>query len=342
MFMSSTTRHRGASGLATVAKSVGYVAVLLMAACRGGPALAPPELVAVRTPFSAVRPTASFVVGKHVGWVMAREDAVWATGLIPDTLQRIDTRTNTVTAKLPLAGEGCASMTRAFGSLWLPVCGKRSVLLRIDESSASVRAELPIAAADSEGGIVASADSLWLVTDSKGVLSRIDPTTNSVRQRISVPPGSANMVIVGSVIWMTNRPTNALVAVDADRGNVIDTIRVGPKPRFIVAAAGSIWTLNQGDGSVTRVDSRTHQVVATIPLGIPGIGGELCSGGDYVWATMFDVPLTAVDPATNSVKRQWVGKGGDSLACGSDSVWVTDFWKGRIWRIPYADLLDAL
>lgn len=295
----------------------------------------------MRTPFSVVQPTASFVVGKHVAWMMARDDAVWATGWIPNTLQRIDTRTNAVTAKLPLEGQGCAGMTRAFDSLWVPVCGKRTVLLRIDEASASVRAELPIAAADPEGGIVASDDSLWLVTDTKGILSRIDPTTNSVRQRIPVPAGSANMVMVGSVIWMTNLPTNALVAVDAERGTVIDTIHVGPKPRFIVAAEGSIWTLNQGDGSVTRVDSRSHQVLATIPLGIPGIGGELCFGGHYIWATMFDVPLTAVDPATNGVKRQWVGKGGDSLACGGDSVWVTDFWKGRIWRIPYAELLGA-
>jgi hypothetical protein len=37
--------------------------------------------------------------------------------------------------------------------------------------------------------------------------------------------------------------------------------------------------------------------------------------------------------------RQWVGKGGDSLRFGFDSLWLTDYKKGLLSRIPIPQLL---
>lgn len=93
--------------------------------------------------------------------------------------------------------------------------------------------------------------------------------------------------------------------------------------------------MNQGDGTVSRVDEKSRTLTATIIVRIPGLGGDICYGGDSVWASVFDVPLTRIDSQTNKVLRQWVGHGGDSLRFGHDSIWLTDYHKGLVWRFPY-------
>ena len=122
--------------------------------------------------------------------------------------------------------------------------------------------------------------------------------------------------------------------MDASSGKVVESIRVGSKPRFLTAGSGSIWTLNQGDGTVSRVDEKSRKLVDTIQVGIPGTGGDIGYGADSVWLSVFDVPLTRIEAASNRVVKQWIGKGGDSLRIGFDSLWVTDYKKGLLLRIP--------
>jgi virginiamycin B lyase len=212
--------------------------------------------------------------------------------------------------------------------------------VRIDAIKNTISATLPIPPAGPEGGITASADSVWMVTDKNGTLSRIDPTTNTVRQKISIQPGSYNPLFSEGMVWVSGVESSVLTAVDASSGGVLASIAVGPNPRFLTAGAGSVWTLNQGDGTVSRVDEKDRKVTATIRLGIPGAGGDICYGADSVWASVFDVPLTRMDATTNTVFKQWVGHGGDSLRFGHDSIWITDYKEGSLWRIPAKEILN--
>ncbi len=294
-----------------------------------------PGVTGVQVPFATLKPSATFKIGETADWVLVTDDAVWVAGTKPYSVQRIDPATNTIVAKVSLSGEACSGLAFGFGSVWVPVCGKEPLLARVDARTNRITAVLPMAPAGPEGGITASSDSIWLVTAKDGTeLSRIDPTTNTVRQKISIPSGSYNPVSSGNVVWVTGVDRNVLTAIDATSGEVFPTIPVGPKPRFLTSGGGSVWTLNQGDGSVTRVDSNTRKVTATIALGIPGPGGDLDYGADLVWATTFDLPLTVIDGRTNTVLQQWVGQGGDSLRFGFDSIWLTDYRRGLIWRIP--------
>jgi YVTN family beta-propeller protein len=161
-----------------------------------------------------------------------------------------------------------------------------------------------------------------------------------VRQKISIPSGSYNPIFSHGIVWVTGVEKNVLTAVDASSGKVLESIPVRPKPRFLTAGAGSIWTLNQGDGTVSRIDEKSRKVIATIPVGIPGTGGDIGYGADSVWLTVFDVPLTRVDATTNRVVKQWVGKGGDSLRFGFDSLWITDYKKGLLSRIAIQEVLS--
>jgi virginiamycin B lyase len=53
-----------------------------------------------------------------------------------------------------------------------------------------------------------------------------------------------------------------------------------------------------------------------------------------VWPTVFGVPLTRIDGSINKVVTQWIGKGGDSLRYGFGSIWITDYRKRLVLRIP--------
>jgi DNA-binding beta-propeller fold protein YncE len=297
-----------------------------------------PGVKAVQSPLASVRPSATFKLGGHPDWMLITADAVWVANDQLKAVQRIDPATNKLVATIQFAAEPCSGLAVGFGSLWVPLCGEPASLARIDPATNRITATLPIGPADSEGGITASDDSIWLVTDKNGTLARIDPTTNSIRTKIGVPAGSFNPLFSGGVVWITGTASNVLTAVGAASDKVIGSVPVGPQPRFLAAGSGSIWTLNQGDGTVSRVKAKTRRVTATIKAGIPGPGGEICFSVGSVWATVFDVPLTRIDPKTNKVVQQWVGRGGDSVRFGFGSIWLTDYKRGLLWRIPLARL----
>jgi streptogramin lyase len=203
----------------------------------------------------------------------------------------------------------------------------------VDPQTGKMQAEIPAGPADSEGGIAIGAGSVWMATDKKGVLARIDPQTNKVVAKISIPSGSYAPAFADGAIWITSTEHNLLTRVDAQSNQVVASIPIGPQPRFLTVGANSIWTLNQGDGTISRVDTKTSKLVATIAVGIPGTGGEIAFGEGSVWATVFQIPMSRIDPATNTVVQQWTGAGGDSIRLGHGSIWLTDLAHGSVWRL---------
>jgi len=304
------------------------------------PAKAPkPGVKSVQVRFATLKPSATLKIGGTADWVLVTADAVWVAGTKPYSVQHVDPITNTIVAKITLPAEACSGLAFGFGSVWVPVCGKKPALVRVDAHQNKVIATLPIPPAGEEGGIATSTDSVWMVTDKAGTLNRIDPSTNRVRQKTTLPPGSYNPFFSDGVVWITGVESGVVTAVDADTGKVLESIPVGAKPRFLTAGGGSIWTLNQADGTVTRVDEKSRKLLARIQVGIPGTGGDIGYGADSVWPTVFDVPLTRIEASTNAVVKQWIGEGGDSLRFGFDSLWITDYQKGLLSRIAIQEAL---
>jgi virginiamycin B lyase len=87
-----------------------------------------------------------------------------------------------------------------------------------------------------------------------------------------------------------------------------------------------------------RVDEKSRKVTAAIQVGIPGTGGNIGYGADSVWPTVFEVPLSRIDAKTNRVVKQWIGKGGDSLRFGFDSLWITHYKERLLLRIPIEEV----
>jgi YVTN family beta-propeller protein len=286
----------------------------------------------VRREMSAIRPLATFAVEGAPDWTVISDDGIWVTSSPKNTVTRLDAYQNVIIAVIPVGKKPCSGLAAGFGSIWVPNCGDKT-LSRLDIATNKVKTTLPIPPAGSEGGIAASEDAIWLVTDAKGVLSRIDPVNNRVAAEIPVPPNSAGVAYGEGAVWVTSPEKNLLTRVDPKTNQVTASIEVGPGPRFLTTGAGSVWTLNQGDGTISRVDAKTSKLVGHIAAGIPGTGGELAFGEGYVWATVFQIPLTQIDPATNQVVKQWFGGGGDSVRVGQGSLWLCNLREQTVWRI---------
>lgn len=287
----------------------------------------------VKRDLSSIHPMAIFDAESGTpDWQVLTDDAVWVANGPRNAIHRLDVNTNKIAATIIVGKRPCSGLAAAFGSIWVPICGDKTIS-RVDIQTNSVVATVPVGPAESEGGIAASDDAVWLVTDPKGKLSRIDPKTNSVSTMIDVPAGSAAVFYGDGAVWVTTPSKNMLTRVDARTNRVTDSIPVGPAPRFEAFGAGAVWTLNQGDGTISRVDIKTRKVIATIEAGIPGSGGEIAFGLGHIWATVFQIPISKVDPGTNKVVRQWVGEGGDSIRAGHGSVWLSNLRAHTIWRI---------
>ena len=307
----------------------------------GGPAAVPPVRHAIERPgvtvpdggsrrLEDVVKTAEFAVPGGPDWSVVTKDAVWVSASRPGHVVQLDATSNKVglTAEV---NKPCSGLAAGFGSIWVPSCGDGAVV-RLDPKTGKEVARVAAAPANSEGGITVGAGSVWMVAK-PGRLVRIDPATNAVVGGVDVPAGAENVAFGDGAVWVTSFAEGRLLRVDPKAMQVVATVAVGPKPRFLTVGAGAVWTLNQGDGTITRVDVASGRVVATIACGIPGPGGEISFGEGGVWATVYDVPLTEVDPATNRVVRQWKGAGGDGVRVGLGSVWLSNGRQGTVWRL---------
>lgn len=293
----------------------------------------------VRIPITKLKPAAVYAVPGAPDW-MAVDKEIWVSNEPKNSVSRLDPASDAVTT-FAVGKAPCSGLAAAFGTLWVPNCGD-STITRLDLKDGAVKATFPMTIADSEGGIATGAGSLWILTDAKGTLARVDPATNKVVAEIYVAPGSFAAAFGGNAIWVTSSEKNVLTRVNAQTNVVEETIAVGPKPRFLTVGEGSVWTLNQGDGSITRVDMKTNKVVATIEAGISGGGGEISAGEGSIWATVFEYPITRIDPATNTVAQQFYGEGGDSIRAGGGWIWLTNIRAGTVWRIDPKRILATL
>jgi virginiamycin B lyase len=278
-----------------------------------------------------IHPDAIFAVEGQPDWMVVTDDAVWVTSSNVNHVVRLDAATNRPTLIVNIR-KPCSGLASGFGSIWVPSCGAHA-LVRVDPQIGKILAQIPASPADSEGGVTTGDGSIWLATNKNGLLVRVDPQTNKVVAKIQIPAGSYVPAFAEGAIWITSTAHNLLTRVDPQSNRVLTTIPVGPQPRFLTVGAGSVWTLNQGDGTISRVDIKTNKLVATISAGIPGTGGEIAFGEGSVWATVFEIPISRIDPASNAVVQQWAGPGGDSIRVGHGSVWLSDLAHGAVWRL---------
>jgi virginiamycin B lyase len=283
--------------------------------------------------------TGATTIAVHGDWLTAGGGAVWLSD--EAAIVKIDPATNQVTQSIRLQNP-CEASEFGLGALWTATCAPYG-LARINPATGQVvflRMRIT-RAQQGEASVGVGAGAAWVVVDTAKCsacrVARVSSRPASLRvvKRIPVLPGAAAVRFGADAVWLTNPAHDVVQEIDPMTNRVVKTVKVGSGPRFFAIGEGGVWTLNQGDGTVTRIDPARATVVATIDAGVPGGGGDLTTGGGWVWARGTDTLLTQIDPRTNTVVRRYGPPAGSGAAIAAfGSMWISAHDVSTIWRLP--------
>ena len=313
--------------------------LLLLGSAPGTPAdqprKPPPARAGIKTPgiqipFAALKPEAQIPTPAKPSW-LAFTDALFYPG--PDSLTKLDPKTNQPAATSAPIGNPCGGLISAFQALWVNSC-RDGALLRLNPKDLKIAATIPLTSTQPPpSALAASADSVWILTDAKTNLVRIDPDQNVSVAEIRLPAGCRGIVFGESALWVACPSQNQVLRVDPATNLIVQSITVSPEPESLAIADGSIWALCRKDGKIDRIDPKTNKVAKSIELHTPGAPGAIASGNGFLWVTMAGFPLTRVDPKAESVAQQFYGDAGGAIAISPGAVWLSNLNQGTLWKL---------
>ena len=226
--------------------------------------------------------------------------ALWVADCKAKTVNRIDIRTNKVTAVIPTG----------------------------------------LASPDGEMNVVSGAGSIWVASDKSGVIARIDPATNKVIASIKVEPGSCYLAFGEGALWAVSAGTQTLQKIDPRSNTAVVTTKLGKAPGFLAAGEGGVWVQEQGDGAVARVDPATGAVTGRVKVDETLKWGDIDTGGGKVWLrTTVGQTFVVLDPKSLAILAR-VGNpvGSGALRYTPDGIWTSahDVHSLSWWADPAA------
>ena len=160
------------------------------------------------------------------GGLTAAFGSVWVPKCGDNTLDRIDMKTNEITATLhvgPALSEGGLTATK--DSVWI-ASDMKGIVSRIDPETNRVVAEITVPAGTSVL-VTGEDDTVWAVSTQESVLARIDPTTNLITDRVKVGPNPRFTTVGAGSIWTLNQGDGSVSRVDMKTKKLITDIAVG-------------------------------------------------------------------------------------------------------------------
>jgi DNA-binding SARP family transcriptional activator/streptogramin lyase len=281
--------------------------------------------------------------------------------VIPDSLVKIDAKTNKVVDVIPV-GRLPVATALSGDFVWVVNVGD-STLTRVDTHSGRAQTigglNNPTAiAADDHGNV-------WVTTGTYESVVRVNG--ESLRADVTVPlRHNAFLPVVGAgSVWVTEPAFDksahgTLARINLNTTELEHRFDVGVFPLAVAVAQRAVWVTNGAEASISRI-SLSDGSVQRIPVGFsPGgiatgfgsvwviagtntiwrlnpetrlvdkiidVGGSpfgLTVGPDAVWATLPDTgTVVRIDPRTNRVaKRIRLGFKTHTVAVGPDAVWV--------------------
>jgi streptogramin lyase len=144
-------------------------------------------------------------LGQNIDTVAYGDGSVWVTTGEPNTLLRIDPRTNTVAARIPIAD-------------------RRGVL-----------APYPI-------GLSVGAGAVWVLNGNTGTVTRVDPALNAVTA--TTPRLSADPIRIAAgpgAVWVADAANDTVIRIDPATGRIVQVIPVGGRPVALAAGDRRVW-----------------------------------------------------------------------------------------------------
>ena len=159
-------------------------------------------------------------------------------------------------------------------------------------------------------------------------------TTTTTAAPTTTAPTTSTTAPVKAALWVTNGSESKVFKIDPATGDTLLEIDVGTNPAGIALGAGSAWVAMNGEDYLLRLSAETGAEEARITVGNAPAGVAFADG--LAWVSRFAGTVTAIDPASNTVKGvSETGEGATGLAAGS--VWVTTWTSKSLIRIITVD-----
>ncbi|MES2253662.1 MAG: hypothetical protein V4559_01330 [Pseudomonadota bacterium] len=211
----------------------------------------------------------------------------------PNALARVDLKTGTLAAILPVgpaAAEG--GIAAAGDSVWM-VTDAKGVLSRIDPATGRVRQTIAIAPGSFNP--IAGDGVVWVSGHDTGVVTAVDAGSGKVLAVVPVGKGPRFMTVGAGAVWVLLQGTGEIVRVDARDYKVTARIAAGlaGPGGDIKFGAGRVWATVMGV-PLTMIDAKTGRIARQWT----GPGGDsLDFAFDSVWLTDFKAGTLARYPA---------------------------------------------
>ena len=319
------------------------VAILSAPASIGSQATAFPSLAHARIPLDSLPIVARIDLPNSADWITFGFNSVWVVNYRPDHVSRIDAKTNQLLKDIPIGRSGCLGILADNKRVYVATCVD-GMVYEIDPKVDSVVRRVPVPIRRGrEGSFAMLNGSFWIpdnVTDSaSNSVARVDMKTG--KTLASIATGARSDVVVSGFgsIWVASSRENTVTRINAKTNAIIAQIPVGPSPKFMTVGEGAVWVQNRTDGSVSRINPKINKEVARIEAHAPTPAGDISAGGGAVWLSVDGMPVTRIDPKTNTVTHQYFGgKGTDAIRWGADALWTADHGVGQLWRIDYRQI----
>ncbi|WP_353198949.1 YncE family protein [Sandarakinorhabdus sp.] len=228
---------------------------------------------------------AAVKMARPCGAMAILDGGVWVADCRDGTINRIDTRTATIT---------------------------QTVTTGIADKSGELN-------------VVAGAGSIWVASAADGEVARVDPKTGTIIARIKAAKGTSYLAFGLGALWAVSAPTSTLQRIDPASNTVVATTPLGAQPGFLAAGEGAVWVQEQGDGTLARIDPGNNTVSGRVKVGANLKYGDIDTGAGKVWLRTTDDQEYAVIDAKSLAIIARVGKpvGSGALRFTKRGVWTS-------------------
>jgi streptogramin lyase len=275
-------------------------------------------------------------------FIAASTTAVWVHDGPSGTVTRIDPTTNTVVAQLAIGGNDVGQIAIDQQAVWV-TDASTGVVSRIDPARNHVTATIKLAPGATL--LTLSPGTVWVVNVPDHTVTKIDEQTNRVVATLSMPPLPIGITFGAGSVWICDRQDGAAGVIRLDPQSNQIQAQIDVREGRGLWCNGGLQVTAQGvwvpifDGLsplrqhlLERIDPATNKVADLIVLGAD-MTPSLAADERGVWVCDPTRGLYRVDPKTKQVVAQVLLPGGDSLALGAGSLWVSSTSDRSVVRI---------
>jgi DNA-binding beta-propeller fold protein YncE len=280
-------------------------------------------------------------------FIAASASAIWIHDGPSGTVTRIDPATDTVVARLAIGGSDVGAVAIDQQAVWVAEAST-GVVSRIDPERNQVTATVPLPPGSAL--LTVSPGAIWVVNVPNNTVTKIDEQTTRVVATLSTPPLPIGVTFGAGSVWICSRQGGAaaVTRLDPQTNRIQAQIDVskdrGGKDRGLqcngdlqVTAQG-VWapifdTLSPlRQHLLERIDPVTNKVTDLISLEAD-MNPSIAADDHGVWVCDPTSGLIRVDPQARRVVADVQLSGGDSLALGAGSLWLTRTSDNSVVRI---------